>query len=342
MITHKKKITVSEIARESGVSPATVSRVLNHPDLVKEDTLRLVENTMQALGHTPVIKNRTPNSINQPIIVLNLSDIDNAFYTEIIKGATVSANAHGCYLLINQIPISSHTIADYCNLLKRVNAIGTILLTQLSTDLLSRINSLAPVVQCCEFNPDAPFPYISIDDRKAAQRATEHLIACGRNKIAFINGPRSYKYASERKLGFLDALNNADLSCPPNWVIQLPEVNYDMAFAATSQLLNSDNIPNAFFVISDAFAAAVIKAAKRYHYNVPRDIMVVGFDNIPLAYMFSPSITTINQPKFQEGYSACEMLLEIAGNPEASPKSILLDTELIIRESTSFIPNTFK
>ena len=125
----------------------------------------------------------------------------------------------------------------------------------------------------------------------------------------------------------MNALRNAEVMIPKQWIVQLPEVSYEMAYAAVCRLLNSDSRPNAFFTISDVFAAAVIRAAKRFHLHVPRDILVVGFDNIELSSMTSP-------PKFQMGYTACEMLLELIEDPQEEMKSLLLDTELVIREST--------
>ena len=164
--------------------------------------------------------------------------------------------------------------------------------------------------------------------------ATEYLLSNGGSKIALINGPGNFKYARRRQEGFMNALRNAEVMIPKQWIVQLPEVSYEMAYAAVCRLLNSDSRPNAFFTISDVFAAAVIRAAKRFHLHVPRDILVVGFDNIELSSMTSPSITTVNQPKFQMGYTACEMLLELMEDPHGEMKSLLLDTELVIREST--------
>lgn len=190
------------------------------------------------------------------------------------------------------------------------------------------------MVQCCEYNEEATYPYVSIDDFTAAENATNYLISCGCTKLAFINGPATFKYANKRYEGFSSALSKAEISIPPNWVVQLPEINYEMAYSAVCRILNSETRPNAFFTISDIFAAAVIRAAKRFHLHVPKDIMVVGFDNIDLSSMTSPSLTTVNQPGFQQGYSACELLLKIIENPSVTPRSLLLDAELIIREST--------
>ena len=132
----------------------------------------------------------------------------------------------------------------------------------------------------------------------------------------------------------MTALQKAEVMIPKQCIVQLPEVSYEMAYAAICRLLNSDSRPNAFFTISDIFAAAVIRAAKRFHLHVPRDILVVGFDNIELSSMTPPYITTVNQTKFQMGYTACEMLLELLEEPQEEMKSLILDTELIIREST--------
>lgn len=329
----KDKITVSKIAETAGVSPATVSRVLNHRSIVKESTIKAVEDAMNTLGY-PLSRETLYPVSEQPLIVLNIPGIENVFYQDVIKGARVSAKAHGCHLLIHESPLDRGSIRDFCNLLTRVKAAGTIILNCVSEELLDQIREIVPLVQCCEYNEDADYPYVSIDDFAAAENATEFLISCGCRKLALINGPRSFKYARKRQEGFLSAVSKADIFVPQNWLIQLPEVNYEMAYAAICRILSSETRPNAFFVISDIFAAAVIRAAKHFHLNVPQDIMVVGFDNIDFSMMACPSITTVNQPSFQQGYSASELLIDMIENPTFTPNSLLLDAELIIREST--------
>lgn len=330
----KSKVTVAAIAKEAGVSPATVSRVLNRKnDLVTEKTIQLVENAMKTLGYEiPIEKAAIPRE--RPVIICNVPTLSNLFYTDVIQGAMSSASSHGCHLLLNQSPLDYGSIQDFFSLIKRVNAAGVILLNQVSADILLQINSIVPLIQCTEYNPEVNLPYVSIDDRKAAQEATEYIIASGHNKIAFINGPSSYKYSRERKQGFLETLEKASLNIPRNWIVELPEINYEMAYSAICQLLNADIKPNAFFTASDTLAAAVLQAAKRYHYHVPKDIIVVGFDNTEISYISTPSITTVNQPKFQEGFTACEMLLKRIHAPETELHSIILGTELIVREST--------
>lgn len=334
----KEKVTVSKIAETAGVSPATVSRVLNHRSIVKPETIRQVEDAMALLGF-PVTREPVYNISRQPLIVINIPGIENVFYQDVIKGARVSAKAHGCHLLIHESPLDRSSVHNFCSLLKRVDAAGTIILNYVSGELLEQIQAAAPLVQCCEYNEEADYPYVSIDDFQAAENATDYLLSCGCRKIALINGPGNFKYARKRYEGFLSALNRAEVFIPQNWIIQLPEINYEMAYAAICRVLNSEVRPNAFFAISDIFGAAVIRAAKRFNLRVPGDIMVVGFDNIDFSAMTTPSLTTVSQPSFQQGYSACELLMEMIDNPSITPKSLLLDAELIIRESTMKLQN---
>ena len=329
----KKKITVSDISHKAGVSAATVSRVINHRSLVKPETVQLVEEAMSALGYE--YEPTKPAEPSRHTIILNLPEISNAFYQSVIQGANVSAQAQGYNLLIHVTPINRNTIRSFLSLLRSANAAGVILVSCIHESLLEQIRAIAPLIQCCEYNEQADYPYVTIDDVAAAEMATEYLLSCGRNKISLINGPYSFNYARKRQEGFLNVLHRKDIFIPQNWIVSLPEINYEMAYSAVCRLLNSDPCPNAFFVISDIFAATVIRAAKNYNLNIPRDMMVVGFDNIAFSMLTTPSITTVSQPSFQEGYSSCEILIEMIHAPNVAPKPLILGTELIIRESTS-------
>lgn len=331
------KVTVAKIAKYTGVSSATVSRVLNHRELVRPDTVELVQNAIKTLGYTPNRPVLPEAPASKGVIVFNIPGTENPFYHEIISGANTAVSAHGYYLLVSYCQIDSGTIENFCAMLKRVNACGVILSSLLPLNFLNRIDSVASVVQCCEYNKEAKYPFVAVDDFAAAKAATEYLIAAGRNKIGLINGPLSFKFARERRDGYLSALESAGLSVPSGWVVNLPEIDFDMAFSAICQILNNETIPNAFFTVSDVYAAAVIRSARRYSLNVPNDIMVIGFDNINISTMMCPSITTVNMPRQQLGFSAARMLLEIIDHPDMASKSLFLDTELIVRESTASV-----
>jgi LacI family repressor for deo operon, udp, cdd, tsx, nupC, and nupG len=180
-------------------------------------------------------------------------------------------------------------------------------------------------------------PYVSIDDIAAAHTVMNYIISYGRRRIAFVNGPIRYKYARHRLQGYYEALEKAGIKHDPKLVIQLPEINYDMAVSAVTQLLSASqqSPPDAIFCASDIFAAASIKAASRLGFSVPGKIIVTGFDNVEIASMASPTITTIDQPRFQIGFSGTELLAERIANPYVPSRGILLETSLIVRESTA-------
>ncbi len=190
------------------------------------------------------------------------------------------------------------------------------------------------MVQCCECIQDMDIPFITIDDVATTHMAMEHIIALGRKNIAFINGPIRYKYAQDRLKGYLQSLEYAGIKKDQDMIIQLSEVNFDMAVSAAIQLLNSPKRPDAFFTSSDVYAAAAIKAAIRLGMSVPKDVVVVGFDNVEISSMCNPSITTVNQPRYQLGFLSCEILAKRINHDPTIVGSMYLETELIIRESS--------
>ncbi|MFR5451045.1 MAG: hypothetical protein ACLTIG_06630 [Roseburia hominis] len=160
---------------------------------------------MSALGCL-LEKGTIAAATEQPLIILNVPELDNVFYLKVIDGALVSAKAHGYRLLINDSPLDRSSIYSFINLLKQVHAAGVILLNHVSKEQLDMIHSVVPLVQCSEYNEHADYPYVSIDDYSAATSAAEYIVSCNCNKIAMINGPMSFKYAVKRQEGFLDTL----------------------------------------------------------------------------------------------------------------------------------------
>lgn len=327
-----QKPRTSDIAKKANVSPATVSRVINHRNLVKPETIEIVEKAMAELGYTP----RHPASVptrERGIILANCPQGENPFYSDVISGIMSSASSHGYQVLLNYDTLDTGSITDFIQLIRRIHAEGVILLNRLSERLLDALAQEVPFIQCCEYNEDANYPYVCIDDYAAAQSAIHFLIGAGRNRIAFLNGPRRYHYSHDRLDGFRDAMAQASLFVPANWIVNVPKIDYDMAYTVVSQLFVPEIKPNAIFASSDILAAAAINAAQKHHIHVPEDIMVVGFDNIFICQIMHPTITTISQPREQMGFTAAELLIEQIRNPKMSPRSTRLSTELIIRES---------
>lgn len=328
-----KRITYSEIAAQSGLSIATISRVINNSSNVREETRNAVLAAMKILDYdTSMIE--APIQKIKDLIIFNIPSLNNPFYGLIIKGAKATAQRNGYNMLINEDPIDDKSIENFTALLKKTNAAGLITTNCISRSNLLKLDAVIPLVQCCECIPTTDIPFVTIDDVTAARNAVNYLISLGKKRIAFINGPIEYKYAQDRLKGYLQALEAAQIEKDNDVIIQLQEIDSDMAITAAYQILNSEKRPDAFFASSDVYAAAAIKAARRSLLRIPQDIAIVGFDNIELSSMCTPSITTVNQPKFQLGLLSCEMLIKRISKEQVSNGNMYLNTELIVRETT--------
>jgi len=331
----KYPFSISEIASLAGVSSATVSRVLNNQEAVKPELFDKVCAALRSKGVEPseVI---LQTSSSGKLILFALPFDFNSFFNEIIKGAKASAVQHGYQMLILQEHINANTYPGFEKTIKNLKISGLITLNHINAGLMEKLVDLLPVVQCCDYDlSSSRVSTVTLDDQKTAKNAVDYLFSCGRRRIAFMSGPLRYSDNFYRKEGYLQSLRANGLEPSPNWIIHLPEVNYNMAFSSAAQLLSQPVRPDAFIAISDLFACAIINAARRLGLSIPEDLMVIGYDNVDYSMISSPTITTINTPKFQLGYTACEILVERILNPNAAVQHISLPSELIIRESTS-------
>lgn len=326
-------IPVNKLASAIGVSPATISRVIHHPELVAPEKKEMIEKLLEEQGYNLKEMLKSQVERNRRMITVVIPSIINPFYYKILKGIESSAASHNYEVVIYQNTITEANVDLFLNVVEMTNTRGVVCLSKsLETDLANRIFSEVPMVQCCEYNKEAKAPYVSINDYAASKSAVEHIVNNGYKRVAFINGPLSFNYAKERLRGFDAACEENGLYPPRSWKISLPDVAYDLGYSAACQLLGNADRPDAIFCTADVFAASVIKAANRFSIRIPEDLGVVGFDNIDLAAVTIPGLTTINQPSFQTGFTAAESLFEMIYS-ETIPRSILLDTELISRES---------
>ena len=319
---------IHDVAKEAGVSLSTVSRVFNQPDTVKRETKEKILNAAKALGYIPNMH------ISRESLAINIPTISNPFYSDILNGAKASASQHQYDMFITQEFLTEDNILSYMSALKRSNIKGLIILNSYPRKISDILRERIPLVQCCEYEDEDNISYVGIDNLEAAEKAMQHILSTNHRKVALINGPEIYKYSQLRYTGYCQVLRNADIPINRNWIVHLPEISAEIAFASTVKLLSSNHVPDAFFVASDLCAAAVIRAAKYMGYDVPKDIVVVGFDNIEISSFMIPSITTMSQPRYQLGYIACDLLYSKIENPKADVQKVLLDSELIIREFT--------
>lgn len=326
-----RNTTIRQIADMANVSVATVSRALNGTGPVKKSTFDRIQAAVKALSSSPI--DSGPILPNRTILV-SFPNLTNPFNTNIIRGISNAATRRGYdvvfYANENYCSSLSYRFFELSNFFS-----GLIIVHNVpDTNILSQLAEKVPIVMCSEHISNSTIPYVAIDDYESAFTAVNYLVSLGRKKIALINTSSSNNYAIHRERGYRACLEKAGLPINEQWVLHLADVNFDLAVASISSLLNSEDRPDACFCVSDVFAAAVIKVAVEQGIHVPENLSVIGFDDIELTTMTTPTITTIHQPTFQLGLQSCNLLIEQIESPSLHQKPIILNTDLIVRCST--------
>ena len=325
-----KKIRIKDVAKQAGVSNATVSRALNQKHLVNPETYSKILDAMHSLGYKPIeIEQRFTAETMSRLVIIDIPTFENPFYRHAILAAETIASKYNYVLLVNSSGFNS--LLSFC---REAKIGGIVTLSGYSAAQLNQLSDLCQVVQCCEFCDGYPLPYVSIDDYKATKEALNYLLSLGKKKFSFINLSNDYKFAIERKKAFNDFLMENGLERYENFIIELPNFDYHLSISAIENLLSKEDRPDAIFSVSDVFATAAIKIATNLNISIPEELAIIGFDNLPLGQVISPSLTTIKQPLFTMASMACEFLFEKIRKPDIPNKQYLLETKLVIREST--------
>ena len=222
------KPTISQIADMSGVSIATVSRFINNTTAVKGSTAKKIMEAIHSLNYPlPESFITTNTKKDGKVILINIPSVSNPFYNDVIKGAQDAALRHDYYTLVNVQHLNSSTESTFFNLLNNINLCGAIILNAMDQGYFNSLYHTIPFVQCCEYTENQDLvSYTSIDDVAAAKTMMEYILSTGHTKIAFLCGPDRYKYARQRKAGYIQTLEAAHIPLNKDWIIQLPCLLY--------------------------------------------------------------------------------------------------------------------
>jgi len=334
---NETKIPYSSISKHAGVSIATVSRGLKNPNLVKAETLNKIHQSIEALGGGEGA--RLTNSARGKIRILlicPLNSISDVPYFELIRGVKTSAAQFDCQVLLMEESLNKGNMNNIHHLICDANIRGLILVQKVESSILRQLKEKINIIQCDEFNEDNIVPHVTIDNSAAAQKMVHYLITVGCKKIAFINHDvNRYTFAKLRLKGYCDALTQAGLPVDNSRVITLPDSSFHSTVSIITNMLQSQELPDAIFCVSDAVAAAALRACALSDIHVPQDIMVAGFENYDISVMTTPNITTVSQPLYEMGYTACMRLFSMITNPLETPQNCIMDAELVVRESTN-------
>jgi LacI family transcriptional regulator, galactose operon repressor len=256
------------------------------------------------------------------------------FLPQVLHGLSQAANAQGYHVLIEPIPLENNDGA-YLRLLHERHADGIILSGPRSDDTeLLKIHSEGAAIVLLGQLPGSHIPFVDVDNIGGAQMATQHLIELGHKRIGIItNAQPAYTASAARLFGYQQVLQAAGLIYTAG-LVRYGNFTPESGYQAMSELLDHKPLPSAVFVASDTVALGALQAIRQRGLQVPEDLALVGFDDIPLAGFLDPSLTTVRLPAFGLGWGAAELLIRIINNEDVMEKGIILETELIVRASS--------
>jgi len=327
--------TIQDVAKLAGVAPITVSRVLTNSGYASEETRARVEAAATALGYVPNTLARGLRSKRTQTLALVMTDITNPFFTLIARGVEDTASNSGYTVIFCNTDESEEEEEKYTNILVQKQVDGVLLVPASSNSKSIKFlqSNHVPMVVLDRRIPGAEVDVIRCDSEKAGYDLTRHLIELGHRQIVTISGPREVSTSQDRVSGYERAMKEAGLEDS----IRVYFGSYTQAsgYELTGQALTLEPRPTAIFGTNNFISIGMLKALKDAGLGVPKDISVVGFDDLPAAMVVDPVLTVAAQPAYEMGCQATELLLKrIASIIVESSREIVLPTELIIRRSS--------
>jgi len=335
----KKRVTSQDVADLAEVSRTTVSLVLNNVEGVSipAATREKVYKAVRELGYVPNASARALASQRAQAIGLVMTRspehiASDAFLPMIIAGLLEEIKEEKFRLLIEIVEQQYENA--YVDLAKAKHIDGMIILTPSTTDKgIKQLRRMGIPTVLFGQVPECDLPYVQINNRKAAKKATEHLINLGHTEIVFIsNAPPSYSSAQERLSGYKDALGEAGIPIKDD-LIEFGDFSPGSGFFIMQKILRQKTPFTAAFIASDNVALGAKSALSQAGLIIPQDVSVVGFDDLPWAAYASPPLTTVRLPVRELATKASQLLLDIIKANPIEEKNIILDTELIVRQS---------
>ncbi|MEO9650168.1 MAG: LacI family DNA-binding transcriptional regulator [Roseobacter sp.] len=326
----KKRPTISDVARLANVSTATVSRALQNPELVSQQTRKTVYDVVAQTGYraNKAAKMLRQNRANTLLVLL--PDIANPFFSEILSGIEEVATEHNNTILIGNTNGEDTRTKDLLGNLRNGRADGALLLNGKLPIATDEITSLK-LVSISEAISDAPIPHVGTDSVAASREATQHLIDLGHRRVIHFSGQQGNILTEQRIKGYQEAMQTAGLEAysqviPCGFTLKNGQ-------AAATRLLKTNIVPDAIVCASDIAAMGAVSEFKSRGLDIPQDLSIVGFDDIDFSGIFSPPLTTIRQSRKEMGQQAARMLLGHINGTLGEPENITVEHRLIQRAS---------
>jgi len=328
---------IQEVARRAGVSPATVSRTINNPSMVNAKTAKRVWKAVEELNYYPNSQARSLVSGRSRILGLIVSDITNPFFPELVKGFEDIAIQNEYEILISSTNYEPERMALCVRRMLERKVEGVAIMTsEMDKHLVEQLAHRNVPLVFLDVGPTGEsISHVVVDYAMGVREAVEHLLSLGHRRIGFVSGPLGLKSARIRRSAFLRLMSQYGID-EDKRLLEEGDHTVDGGLSAMTRMLESQCAPTALLASNDLTAIGMMRAVHRAGLSVPRDISIVGFDDIHLAEFTEPPLTTVRLSRRELAEHAFHALLGDSG--EAPGSQSKLETHLIIRESTGQAP----
>ncbi|MDO4393129.1 MAG: LacI family DNA-binding transcriptional regulator [Bacillota bacterium] len=330
-------MNIKQIAKEAGVSVATVSRVLNHPENVAEATRHKIEKVMEEAGYRPNWFAQGLNFNRTKTIGIIVPHILNTLYMEIAKGVEDVALQKGYITFIGNGEMNPKCELDYMEHLetRRVDGIITMFSSIDEKRLREFEKRGMPIVLIGQNKEISDCNMVKINHKNGSEVMTKHLLSCGHRRIAFMQGFDPIEENQSMREGFTKVMENSGNSIDEDMMVMVNN-SIDGGYLGVKKLLSDGHRPDAIFCTSDIIAFGAMDAMKEMGVKIPEDIALAGYGNYRMSNMVEPKLTTSEIPAHKMGVYGARLLFDLieAGSEEKSePKTITLQSRLKIRKS---------
>ena len=331
-------VTLDKVAKRAGVSAATVSRVLNDTGRVGESTRARVLRAVKELQYHPNLAARTLAHGRSRTLGLIVSNLRNPFFLDIFQALESDAHERGLEVVVANTDYEPRQLLTHASLMRGRRLAGlALIVSETDPGLLEMLaDSKMPLVFLDERVAAADFVNITVDYAGGTRRVVEYLYSLGHRRLAFVGHHTALEPLDVRRRTFLETVQSCCSSAESTTVAD--EDSPHGGLRATQHLLSTGFGPTAIVCVNDFMALGVLKALRQRGLRVPQDVSVVGCDNISLSEFASPPLTTVNIPRDRIGHAISEVLMPSDGNRAPGGRTIEIEPELLIRDSTGQPP----
>lgn len=324
--------TIKDIAKRANVSICTVSNVINNKKSVKPETRERIMAAIEEYHFRPKAVARSLKTRQSLMLGIMLPNITNLFFTEMTRGIEDAANQAGYQVVLCNTDEDPNKEKEYLSALYSKDVDGIIFIGSPAGKKLLHQNIDTPIVSINGWKDDA-VSSVTIDDFKGGYLAARHLLERRNTDLVFLTGSFSKQGFAGRRDGCLRALAEQGRG-QDALQVQFCDVSFVGGYEKTKELLQAGRKLEAIFAVSDVIALGAIRALVEAGLRVPQDVCVVGYDDIVLASMFIPSLSTIRQPKYVMGQTAVKLIFQKINDRTAKSEHVVVEPELVVRESS--------